>query len=574
MPREVIDWVINVKGDAARKLDKLSTESVSLKQALTVATGALAAAGAAAVAAGAGFKELADHISGAVDNMNTLAEGTGFTIQTVNAMRLAARSAGKELEDFFPRDLPERMVAATEAGSEQSRVFAKLGVQVTDTHGRLRSVEDVFRDLIDALVTHEDRTEASGLAMKLMGDKGQQLFTAFGEGSKTLDYFIQRADYMGIDTSPRAIALTNEWIEANAKLTQAFEIMADAIFHAVGPGVIQWIENAVQNTVFLAQLLKETNMLASDIRDMDLSMDAVGRAAAFALEWRATQANQYRGEFTGPTQSMLVNNQSGGGTGMRRPGASSTPVSTGTQSSSAFMTSLGLVDPGTALVQGVADSGEVTPPVFDAINDSNRKQVQIFEENSQILTQQGAVLFSILSTLENGITGPGFDFTGMFAMALTPMLGPFAGIVAGSLNAAVQAFGSYFSQTREQRRQANDVFAQYVEEYGDGSIRRAMRHNRRAMRSGEGMTLDEFGRQHGLARGTPYVKRDGIKYLHEGERVMTREENQRYTSRGGSSSRGMTVHVHAVKEAREFADRLQRELGAYGLNLSIAPLEG
>ena len=569
MPREVIEWAVNLTGNASTEADKLRSRAERLDGAITMVAGSVTAAVAALTAAAVSFKELGDYISSVHDNMVTLAEGTGFAVETVNAMRLAARAAGKELEDFFPRDLPERMVAATEAGSEQQRVFAKLGVEVTDAEDKLRSVDDVFRDLIDSLVTHHDRTEASGLAMKLMGDKGQELFTAFGEGSKTLDEFNAKARAFGIDTSQESIALSTEWIAANSQLTLSFEILGNAIYTAVGPSAVNWVTNLSQNIVFLAALLRETNALASDIRDTDLSWAAVQRAAGVAVEFREGFGGGAQDEFVGPP--LLVG--SGGGTGMARPGTPGGGGAGGSGGSGAgsalddmttkeqadFMKKLAEAAAGQLGDTGLSSQEQAAMkrlfPEFDT-------WTPIFDEQTGLAQRQLTVSEGILKSIENGLMGS--DPATILAGMIAPAFGPVAGLMMGFLGTATEGIAAALGLDQDP-----EVTRETPEE------RKARRERNKELRR-DNRGNGNFWTRGGVnshARGTPYVPETGLAMLHRGERVMTEEENKRTQAGGRRGYGGAQIHIHNPTNARQLAEMIQREKGHYGLNISLDPVE-
>lgn len=62
------------------------------------------------------------------------------------------------------------------------------------------------------------------------------------------------------------------------------------------------------------------------------------------------------------------------------------------------------------------------------------------------------------------------------------------------------------------------------------------------------------------------VGRDGLAYLHAGERVLNRSETRNYN--GGSVG---AINVFGVADARSIAEDLRNKLGPYGLNLSLSP---
>lgn len=62
------------------------------------------------------------------------------------------------------------------------------------------------------------------------------------------------------------------------------------------------------------------------------------------------------------------------------------------------------------------------------------------------------------------------------------------------------------------------------------------------------------------ATGTPYVPRTGLYQLHEGERVVTKEENRNYSSNHTVNVGGITINVNGGANAEKLADELDYAL--------------
>lgn len=538
MPKQVIEWAINISGNAARQIQGLSKAAASMRSAVNAGGQALGMASAAALTAGAAFKGFADELTGIVDKMNTLAEGTGFAVETVNGMRLAAAAAGKELNEFFPKDLPKRMFEATKEGTRQEQAFKKLGVEVTDASGKLRSVDNVFRDLLDSLVTHEDRTEASGIAMQLMGDKGQALFTAFANGSKDLDKFNALAEEFAIDVSADAIASSNAWINSNAQLSLAFENVKQSIWDAFGSSASSLLTNFSVGLVFLTEKVK--NLAKVVKREMTLE-EAHEEAMASAKRFYEAPVAERSSEFVSTGTGV----GSGGGTGrvrVPRPARSSTR-STDEETKAAKTWA--------ELVGGVV--GEETNKQSTMLRNEFGSWTPLFQDANALMVQQNSILESMADAIGGGILGGnGAALIGQF---IGPMLGPVAGIFGFILEDALTGISRLLGM--------------------DTGPDEAM--SLPSFEESKGLGEFFFGKRRPaqMNRGTPYVERTSLAVLHRGERVMTRDENAMYSSRGGpmGGGRPITVNVHGVRDARELSERLQRELGSYGLNLSLAALE-
>lgn len=64
------------------------------------------------------------------------------------------------------------------------------------------------------------------------------------------------------------------------------------------------------------------------------------------------------------------------------------------------------------------------------------------------------------------------------------------------------------------------------------------------------------------------ITKDGLAYLHAGERVLNRNESRAYNSSIG------TINVYGATDARRFTEELQSKIGPFGLGFSLTPFAG
>ena len=230
---EVIDFVLNMKGDLAKGSEETATGLGSMGGAATTAAAAVAVVGAAVVAAGAALFSYLDGISDVIDETNTLGVATGLSNETIAGLRAAAVATGKSLSDLIPKKLSKNILDAAQGNKKLSDQFASLNISVLDAAGGLRSTDDVLRETLDRLAQVEDPTLKSGLAMQLLGKQGQQMLTAF-ENSAGLDKFVDTAEKYGIDVGPTAVAETGRWQSANAALAGSFTMISKEIRETSG----------------------------------------------------------------------------------------------------------------------------------------------------------------------------------------------------------------------------------------------------------------------------------------------------------------------------------------------------
>jgi len=197
----------------------------------TVATMAAAAGAIAAlVKAVHDLGQLTLDVAAQVDEYITESTITGVPTEMLQAWDYAA-----PLIDTDAETIKGAMTKITQAmgdaagGSEDAQAkFSALGVSIVDeTTGNLRSAEEVFYDVIDALGQMGNSTERDAAAMELMGKSAQDLNPLINQGSQALKDYTAQARAAGyildeeqikklgeVDDAYQTLQLT---IEANKK---------------------------------------------------------------------------------------------------------------------------------------------------------------------------------------------------------------------------------------------------------------------------------------------------------------------------------------------------------------------
>jgi len=226
----------------------------------------VAVAGAALAVTGLGVAAVTatSQTAALVDQMGTLAQTSGLTIEEVNALRLAAASSGKDLARILPPDLPKRMAEVARGTGEARVAFEALGVEVTNQDGTLRATGAVYRDLIDALARVENETERAALGQVALGESAKELMGAFGD-SKELDAFIARQRELGTTITPEAARQSAEYARATAELSEAMKGATMAMAEMFGDSVINAIRVATEAMVVAVDV---TSSLATAIDAM------------------------------------------------------------------------------------------------------------------------------------------------------------------------------------------------------------------------------------------------------------------------------------------------------------------
>lgn len=171
------------------------------------------AAAAAAAASASAFGVLRNSIA-AADEIGDFALQAGISAERLQALRFIAVQTGGSVDDFDRgiRRLNRSIGEAANNIGESGNVFRRLGIDVRDTNGEIRSTDQVFDDLIGALERIESPSERAALAAKLLGEEGgTRLAGMLALGAEAMRDQEQAARDLGIVIEQELLDKAGEW---------------------------------------------------------------------------------------------------------------------------------------------------------------------------------------------------------------------------------------------------------------------------------------------------------------------------------------------------------------------------
>lgn len=164
-----------------------------------------------------GFVEMVKGVAETGRELDKTAQMTGLTTKALQELRFAADESGTGAESLSTGifHLARSMAAAKKGSEEQSTAFRKLGVKVTDSHGKLKDADEVLMDMSDHFSKMPDGIEKTALAIQVFGRSGAQMIPMLNKGREGL------AELRG-----EAFVMSPEQIAAGKELTITLERIA------------------------------------------------------------------------------------------------------------------------------------------------------------------------------------------------------------------------------------------------------------------------------------------------------------------------------------------------------------
>lgn len=221
------------------ELDNTRIKASGLKESMTTLTAVVTSLSAVYLGTS---KSVADY----ADNIITLSNVTHIATDTLQGWEYAADLIDVSVDTMTGsiRKMTNNMQTAATGSGEVSKAFTKLGVKITDTHGRMRDSEEVFYDVIDALVKVKNETERDQLAMDIFGKSATELAGAISAGSDGLKEYGDKARELGLIMSDEALATAVEYKDALDKLDSTFEAMKNNLGMVLIP-ILTELVNAI-----------------------------------------------------------------------------------------------------------------------------------------------------------------------------------------------------------------------------------------------------------------------------------------------------------------------------------------
>lgn len=160
----------------------------------------------AAKAAIQAVKELAGAMKDAVvdsaayaDEIMTLSSQTHLSTDTLQEFQYMSELIDVDLNTVTGSlsKLTKNMTSAASGSGATAEAFEKLGVSATDSNDELRSSEEVFYDIIDALGEVDNETERDALSMQIFGKSAQELNPLIDAGTDAIKGFAEEAHDVG-----------------------------------------------------------------------------------------------------------------------------------------------------------------------------------------------------------------------------------------------------------------------------------------------------------------------------------------------------------------------------------------
>lgn len=224
--------------EASRNLRKISDETTSLSAAVDKIKGIGAAFGVAF-----GVSEIFQSAKGILEfgaNLDRMSEKTGIATEYLNGFVAAAQTVDIDMETVKTslKKFSVNVVEAAQGVDKTRGYFKALGIDVKDASGKLKSNEEIIKQVANAFKGSQDGAEKTAIALALFGKTGADLVPVLNKGSEGIDRlglkmggeFASRAheasetfERIGLRIKEFGISAVDKMLPAIQRVANAFE---------------------------------------------------------------------------------------------------------------------------------------------------------------------------------------------------------------------------------------------------------------------------------------------------------------------------------------------------------------
>ena len=172
------------------------------------------------------------------------------------AMKLSGSSI-EELREGY-NQMSGQISQAVNGTKESQKAFQRLGVNLKDTKGNLRSTGDIFEDVVVSLQNMDNATERTALAYKLFGESVSKLNPLLNNNANFLREVVRTQNALGSQMSDNLVAQSAKFQDAITTLGQAWQGFTNLLgetFLPIIQKIVVWITVAIAKITILLRVL-------------------------------------------------------------------------------------------------------------------------------------------------------------------------------------------------------------------------------------------------------------------------------------------------------------------------------
>ena len=295
--RLVGNIALNGKATVVKGLSDIDNKSEKMKKRFQEVGSSVSATGRGMtkwvtgpiVAVAGGLTALAKKTADYADIIDKTSQRMGMSAQATQEWKFVGEQLGVELTSL-ERGLSrfqKRVGEADDGLASAKRAFETLNIEIQDSAGNLRNMDDLFPATIKKLAEMEDVTKRNQLAMELFGRGGKELIPILNQSSGNIEDLTEKAHELGIVMDDDAIGAGVEWTDTLHEITEAGKGLFRQLGNELIPIFLDQLFPVIQDDIIpiLSSLIGRIGDMAAWFGDLDpplqkFILGAIGLSAA------------------------------------------------------------------------------------------------------------------------------------------------------------------------------------------------------------------------------------------------------------------------------------------------------
>jgi uncharacterized protein YqgC (DUF456 family) len=277
--------------------DKLTPAATAARRSTERLTHSQKGLTTAANAAGKAFKLLSPYLAGGAivagmtkminttaelgDKFAKMSQKLGVSVETLSTFDHVAKLSGTTIDvvGVGLRRFAQNALDMSRGIGEAKREFEALGISVTDSEGKVRTMESLLLDVADRFSKMEDGTTKTAMAMRLFGRSGSEMIPMLNAGKEGLHDMMQEAERLGVVFSEDTARAAEQFNDNMTRLKTGLR----GLMFTVGNEVIPVMTKFLNVLGFGTRQARET--LEGEITLIDRRITDLRESMAEGQEW-------------------------------------------------------------------------------------------------------------------------------------------------------------------------------------------------------------------------------------------------------------------------------------------------
>lgn len=232
----------------------------SIKTAIKESIGAIGAWIKALIAFAGVITAVVNSVTKLGDSIDKGSQRMNMSTEQYQKWAYAMELSGSSIEELREgyNQMSGQISQAVNGTEESQKAFQRLGVNLKDAQGNLRSTGDIFEDVVVSLQSMDNATERTALAYKLFGESTSKLNPLLNNNGNFLKDVVRTQDALGSQMSGSLVSASAKFQDAITTMKQGWQGFKNVLgetFMPVIQKVVVWVTVAIAKISALLRVL-------------------------------------------------------------------------------------------------------------------------------------------------------------------------------------------------------------------------------------------------------------------------------------------------------------------------------